>query len=244
MTEKYYMVSIELALDEMVALAHRRRLPIRNTDTGYFVHVQLKELFGEQAPVPFAIRENHGRMLKILGYSRMDSKALRSVAESFSDPSVYRSCNWSSLADKPMPIEWKEGQLFGFELRACPVVRMDSSSDKHRKGAEVDVFLRECWENSDPVERGIVYRDWLASNLDRQGGAKLRDFSLTGFIRQKLMRRRHGSDRKSTFIERPDATIRGVLEVNESGAFTQLIERGIGRHRSFGFGMILLRPLD
>ncbi|OPL19201.1 MAG: CRISPR-associated protein Cse3 [Candidatus Aegiribacteria sp. MLS_C] len=247
MTDRLHMVSAELAMDSMLALARRRRLPLRETDTGYFVHIQLKELFGENAPEPFAVRENHGRMLRVLGYSSLDSTALKEQAEKYADPSVYASCDWRSLASKPMPADWIEGQQFGFELRACPVVRMALDSEKHRKGAEVDVFLRRCWEVADPgkrVERGEVYREWLASHLDRNGGAKLVDFRMTGFIRQKLLRRRHVSDRRSCSIERPDATFRGVLEVDDPESFAELMKRGIGRHRAFGFGMLLLKPLS
>jgi CRISPR system Cascade subunit CasE len=42
--------------------------------------------------------------------------------------------------------------------------------------------------------------------------------------------------------EGPDASFEGVLTVAEPGAFALLLARGIGRHRAFGFGMVLLRP--
>ncbi|MCY4060014.1 MAG: type I-E CRISPR-associated protein Cas6/Cse3/CasE [Gammaproteobacteria bacterium] len=34
----------------------------------------------------------------------------------------------------------------------------------------------------------------------------------------------------------------GVLVVRESDAFAQLVRRGVGRHRAYGYGMMLLRP--
>jgi len=34
----------------------------------------------------------------------------------------------------------------------------------------------------------------------------------------------------------------GVLQVRDSAAFAALLARGIGRHRAFGFGMLLLKP--
>jgi CRISPR system Cascade subunit CasE len=34
----------------------------------------------------------------------------------------------------------------------------------------------------------------------------------------------------------------GALEVTEPGTFASSLTRGIGRHRAFGFGMLLLRP--
>ena len=40
----------------------------------------------------------------------------------------------------------------------------------------------------------------------------------------------------------PDVVLKGRLQVDDSDAFTQLLRRGIGRHRAFGFGMVLLKP--
>ena len=34
----------------------------------------------------------------------------------------------------------------------------------------------------------------------------------------------------------------GELEVGDSERFLHLLARGVGRHRTFGFGMLLLRP--
>jgi CRISPR system Cascade subunit CasE len=34
----------------------------------------------------------------------------------------------------------------------------------------------------------------------------------------------------------------GLLQVEDAAAFTALLARGIGRHRAFGFGMLLLKP--
>jgi CRISPR system Cascade subunit CasE len=36
----------------------------------------------------------------------------------------------------------------------------------------------------------------------------------------------------------------GQLQVNDGDAFARLVTSGIGRHRSFGFGMLLLRPVQ
>ena len=42
--------------------------------------------------------------------------------------------------------------------------------------------------------------------------------------------------------EGPDAVMRGIFTVAEPEAFAGLLSRGIGRHRSYGYGMLLLRP--
>ena len=40
----------------------------------------------------------------------------------------------------------------------------------------------------------------------------------------------------------PDATLQGALRVTGGNAFANLLARGIGRHQSYGYGMLLLRP--
>ena len=42
--------------------------------------------------------------------------------------------------------------------------------------------------------------------------------------------------------EGPDAVMRGNITVTDSDAFTRLLSHGIGRHRAYGYGMLLLRP--
>jgi CRISPR system Cascade subunit CasE len=40
----------------------------------------------------------------------------------------------------------------------------------------------------------------------------------------------------------PDAVFTGTLVVARPAEFMGLLARGIGRHRAFGYGMLLLRP--
>ena len=40
----------------------------------------------------------------------------------------------------------------------------------------------------------------------------------------------------------PDATIHGTLRVSDPDRFAEALRRGVGRHRTYGYGMVLLRP--
>ena len=79
---------------------------------------------------------------------------------------------------------------------------------------------------------------WLAEHL--AGAARLLDCRLEAFARTQVARR--DGTRRLRWIEGPDAVISGTLEVAGPEAFGQRLARGIGRHRAFGFGMLLLRP--
>ena len=36
--------------------------------------------------------------------------------------------------------------------------------------------------------------------------------------------------------------MRGTITIVDPGKFTELVAHGIGRHRAYGYGMLLLRP--
>jgi len=85
----------------------------------------------------------------------------------------------------------------------------------------------------------VVYRDWLVRQL-AAGGAVAETVSLDAIRRTRVVRR--GRDRTLSAPEGPDVTASGVLHVAEPDLFVALLARGVGRHRAFGFGMLLLRP--
>ena len=104
------------------------------------------------------------------------------------------------------------------------------------------------------LERGEVYAAWLRDQLDPPAGASmpwhgavdLLDVQLQQFRRLHVLRRTQRSDaggeRAAHAVEGPEAMLSGALRVRDSDAFSKLVARGVGRHRAFGFGMLLLRP--
>lgn len=237
------MLRMRFDVSKLFELGRRRRLALRDVDLGYLLHCELKELFGDDCPGPFSVESGRGRHATVLAYSGRSKAELEEHARTFADPAVHAACDLASIEEKVMPDAWATGRRLGFEVRACPIVRMSSDGPRWRRGAEVDAFLARCWkEEGRPVDRGSVYREWLASELERRMGASLVQFELRAFKRERLLRRDHEPDRTSHRTERPDALLGGVLKVTDGAAFRALLARGIGRHRAFGFGMLLLRP--
>jgi CRISPR system Cascade subunit CasE len=236
---------VQLALDgrRLHALGRDRRLPSLPADIGYLVHCLLGELFGELAPRPFRIVSDDARGVAVLGHCDADAATLQDHATRFADPSVHAACDWQALATKPFPVEWPAGTRLGFSVRCCPVVRKAADGTHHRKGAEVDAFVSRCWEveRDVPVERASVYAEWLRGQLERRGGARLLEARLGRFRLLDLLRRDHAPRRTAREQRRPDATLEGTLEVTDGPAFLELLRTGIGRHRAFGFGLLLLR---
>lgn len=242
-TDTLHMLRCRLQIPGLIALARRRRLPVRDVDLGYVVHSALGELFGDDAPQPFSLRDQSSRFATVLAYSALAVDELESIARADADPALFEIFDWETFAAKPMPARWPSGARFSFETRICPVVRMAADGPKHRKGAEVDAFLAECWRTGGPdgpVDREQVYRDWLAKRLET-GGVRVLQLEMTSFKRERLLRRTHAQQRKAHLCERPSATFTGLLEVADPERLHDMMCRGIGRHRAFGFGMVLMR---
>jgi CRISPR system Cascade subunit CasE len=270
MPKDFYLLDMLFNDDRLMRRATARNLPMRD-DTGYLVHMQLGELFGEMVPKPFRIDRIDDQLIRVLAYSDHPASILKVHAEALAElrgersvpwlhgtalnaiqsPLIHSICDWQSFTDKPMPNIFKPGQRFGFELRACPVVRLakagikitrDGDKIQVKKGAEVDVFIQQAWARPDEkLSRETIYREWLEGQFKRRGGARLTGFRLKSFRCEKLIRRDHAARREAHQIKRPDAQIDGEIEITDSKAFTNMLRAGLGRHRGFGFGMLVLR---
>jgi CRISPR system Cascade subunit CasE len=107
---------------------------------------------------------------------------------------------------------------------------------RHR---ELDAFVHATLAapRDTRLEREDVYRRWLQQQMKRDGACTVGDVRLVEF-RLETMRRR-GVAR----LVRPNVVLEGTLSITDPVGFRRLLARGVGRHRAFGFGMLLLRPL-
>lgn len=244
-TSELYMVRMRMKMRRLVELGRMLHLPLQRVDHNYMAHCAMGEMFGDDAPGPFCIEENDGQHLRVLGYSSIDKEELVQKAQLHASPTVYEICDWDGLRSKPMPSRLPEGTVLNFETRVCPVVRKSSGGQYHSAGSEVDAFLSKVWEVDDesvPIDREEVYRDWLCGQFERRGGATPLSVGMERFSLERMLRRIHDSNRTAKTIKRPDVTLSGQLRVTESEDFQDLLKRGIGRHKSFGFGMLKVRP--
>lgn len=236
---------IQMALDLPAVLQRGRRLGLglQTADLGYLVHCHLAGLFGDGAPTTFSIREQSGRRISLLGYSAHSGQELQNLARSVADPDLYGAIRWDELASKPLPLRWEKGSRFKFEVRTSPVQRLGRANRLGKPGAEVDAFLAHCWREdiAEGANRAAIYEQWLRNETGRLGGASLLQVDVAGFQLERFLRRTQGPDRKGRTVTRPVATFRGRLEIQDPDKFHAMIERGIGRHRAFGLGMLLLR---
>jgi CRISPR system Cascade subunit CasE len=215
-----------------------RLLGVRDDDLGYALHALLKANFGDLAPKPFALRRPPDRDAEVLAYSSEPGESLRERAAAVAEPAASEAIGLDSLACKTMPPTWRAGARFGFEVRVRPMLRTDKDGDRQRS-REVDAFL----VSPEGSNRGEVYAAWLRQRM-AEGGAEVESAHLRAFRFARVNRRGRADEKGARTLRQqtgPDATFIGVLTVRDPEAFAHLIARGVGRHRAFGFGMLLLR---
>lgn len=208
-------------------------------DFGYAAHAWLAATLGDLAPRPYRLMESR-RGLRLLGYAAGPITHLAEHALTFAQPAALGVCDWSTAAGKAMPDAWSAGRRLGFEVRACPVSRGERERDLYL----VEIEAAKA-EGRDPASRADIYGRWLIGQLQRDGAAVAapQGITLAGFRRVHSLRQmRSGEGRRHRGVERPDALFTGELQIHDPAAFARLLARGIGRHRTFGFGMVLLRP--
>lgn len=216
-----------------------------DVDEGYYIHQQILEMFGKNVFHTFCMTGNKGKWINVLGYSNHNSAELKEMAKEFALPLRFDTCNWETFSSKPMPSDWEEGKRYHFEVKTCPVIRIAGKKGEFRKGSEVDAFLTTIKQSGGTAPaREDVYKEWLLVQFGRVQAVKVEQVALIGFRRTKLLRRTQGLNRVVKILERPEAHLKGNLVIQNGEKFKDLIVAGIGRHNSFGFGMLLLRPGD
>ena len=238
MSQDFHLIHLRPNLHRLLPWAQRQGLvPERGQgDLGYAFHAALRAAFADLAPQPFSYRSGQG----LLAYSTQAEAMRGAVALASPDVADMLGLDATShslgLLIRPFPQSWKTGQLLSFEVRARPVVRND---DK-----ELDAFLSAVQRMPDAVlSRETVYADWLKRQFE--GAAELHEMGMTEFKLSAVLRRaapQEDGQRLKRPVQGPDAVFTGVLQVLDGKAFATLVARGIGRHRAFGFGMLLLKP--
>lgn len=232
-----HLIRAEIRLSDFQRWMGCKRL----ADPDHAMHCLLAESFGALAPKPFRLITPRGAAAGIFyGYAPADAAALREAAASYADPLHCRIMPPAQVDSKPMPAQWTAGKRLGFEVRIRPVIRKGRGSG--HPSSERDAYqIQPAFDKPGelPVDREAIYRQWLARQFAEIGGAApdLEQTRLVSFQRTRAYRKRGGGP-----SEGPDALMRGILTITNPAAFPGLLARGLGRHRAYGYGMLLLRP--
>jgi CRISPR system Cascade subunit CasE len=222
---------IQAAVDgrRLVQWALARRMDA--DDIGYVTHALMRDAWGKLGPQPFVASENMGHV-KILGYGSATAEELQAAAAEFAEPEV-AACILG-VSSKEMPVRWESGRRMGFQVRVAPTRQKHVAGGRHQ---EADALSFE----EDGADREEVYKNWLARKF---GESVTLDYvQMTAF--RKLCACRRGltanGKRPTRTVTIPDAQFRGVLRIKDTDAFNHLLASGLGRHKAFGFGALLLK---
>ena len=228
------------------ARARRSNAYVR-IDRGRALHHLLTEVFGRQALYPFRLMVRPGHLnANLYAYTNKDREELREAAEHFALPDHLEVLGNDRILAKPMPTMWREGQRLGFEVQARPVRRVSRPFQTGQGGmvgvkrnagsTELDAFLLAALRNPETrLSREEIYLGWLQERLDAAADLDRIASRLARFERVRV-------SRGDTMVEGPQALFHGVLTVNDPGRFARILRHGVGRHRTYGYGMLLLRP--
>jgi CRISPR system Cascade subunit CasE len=228
---------------------HHARHERHTSDLGDAFHGLLRAAFADDAPQPFRYLGQHEGLM---AYTTMDAESVRAYA-ALADPLVAQTLGLGAtdmhggFQIRPFPTHWSAGQVLAFEVRVRPTVRTSMG--------ERDAFLRAADQDRNaPIQRNVVYVQWLREHLAPRAGEEqqawhgaievLDDTRVASYQHIRIVRRMQGSAgeaRRTQVIDGPEAVLMGHLRVIDSVAFASLLARGVGRHRAFGFGMLLLR---
>lgn len=189
----------------------------RGEDEGYSIHRRLSELFGTEHPKPFRLTQCNRHFAEVLAYSDKSSEAWRDSFWLTATPIAEKSL--LSFESKEIPTI-PQGTRLGFEVLVCPI--------RQSNGSQRDALF--C--AGEGVDREQAYCDWLREKVPSILSCSLKSYELKTTTRQT-------SDRRMQRFTMPSALMEGVLEAH---TLPELLSHGIGRHRSFGYGMVLLRP--
>ncbi len=244
MSNPLYMHKIFIHAKPFYGFCNERKLLTSDCDEGYALHSFLCELFGEQAQKPFFVTDRNFKHLTLLAYSPYTKKELQIRASTFADPSLYDALDWECYSEKPLPMKWTENLKLGFQIKLCPIKRLSNDNHHQKPGYEKDAYLSYLDANKDQEHKKTrfeVYEEWGKEQLEKElallvEGIKVKHFQLVNF-------QRRNKDREIVVSKRPEVIIHGTFSIKNEAQFLKILQEGIGRHRAFGFGMLLIQPL-
>ena len=207
-------------------------------------HCLITEVMGEYAPKPFkTLMPPDHSLITILGYTEADADQLRHAIDTYAHPEQFRIIEPETIFTKPMPAshEWEKESKLGFDLRIRPTTRFtDVVSRKHHEIDAYSAHINSNVANPAQLTPEQVYIIWLSKRLEANLAVELDSVNtkVISVVPSKSLRK--GKDHFSTGA---DVRIKGNLTIKNPAKFHRLLKAGIGRHKAYGYGMLLLSPV-
>ena len=212
----------------------------RFVDVGLAMHILLTSVFSKGTVQPYRVMSSARRSRgSFYAYTNATTDELVGIANLVIGPDSAGVLDLDAMSSRALPVV-EADQRVGFDIKVRPTRRSN--------GHEADACLMHGREwvdrdsysscDNDRVTTSIrekTYSKWLAERL--RGVADVNMCRLAHFRKSRAA---FGRNRNA--IHLPDATLHGDMTVLDPVAFQEKLRTGIGRHKAYGYGMILLRP--
>ena len=205
-----------------------------HSDTDRTLHCLVYHTFGsENVPRAFAATadpEQPKEHAVLWAYTGMDESELTKIARANQNPITAGIMSPYAFRTKELPSTWQEGTTLEFKVRTTPTYR-----PQHSKG-EADVHLRPNAAET----RQQSYCNWLADLLQRKAGveAAVHTMRMTKYAQRRVRRQDD-----QNWLTLPDITIEGACTIRDPDLWAPALQFGVGRHKAYGYGMLLVKPI-
>lgn len=204
-------------------------------DFGYVIHAILEILFRKNRPQTFYFDSSNDNLYFYSNFSRAQltkqlTKKNRAACCGLGLGNLCHDCEVLDITSMTAM-----DQQLSFQIKTSPTKRLTGS------GREVDVF---SVTDGSEQERHAAYKKWLHARILESG---LGDVNIDDVaIEQHSVLRREkrivdSKNRKKVVIDVPVALFTGTFTVHTRKCFLESLLNGIGRHKAFGFGMLMIK---
>lgn len=144
------------------------------------------------------------------------------------------------ISSKPFSPKLQAGMRLRFDLRANPVKRSRTEDGKQQRH-DVVMDKKRQQQDAEPNMRALEHdagRTWLEQRGPALGFTLSNEYFAADSYRQHRIPRRGGKKP----IRFSSLDLRGVLEIEDVDRFRKALLQGIGPAKSFGCGLLLIRP--
>lgn len=239
-----HIIQFQIQTHNLILNLRNRGLKMRpnDTDIGYLIHSWIMATF-EQNPFHCFHFDVHPRHANILAYSDYSAEDILKNKKQ-QEQSVENAINWDTFQSKMLPEIWPKHTTLQFETSVCPTTRVTDTITKKQQEIDMYLYHKNSGQNKYML-REDIYIDWFQHKIHTDI-AQVSNLEVTKFQVQSMVRKthtQHPQQSKSRNISLPICTIQGTITIQDSDKFTTLLTKGIGRHKAFGMGMLLLKRL-
>lgn len=257
MADKFNMVRAEIDRTNLLEWANSRGMLNRGhfQDVGFTLHCLLREVFGNIMPRPFKYLglderrfqrwETASRNATLFGYTDASVEQLSESMRRFACPLQIAALPPERIYAKEMPNDFYEGERLRFDITVRPIVRLvkiieiesnvrDGNRERKREIKEMDAFIAD---SNREHKREDVYIKWLTTKMESNGSVIIESMRMESYKIIPIVRKLGNKSQSG-----PQALMSGVLRVDDKEKFVKMLRAGVGRHKSYGSGMLFLRP--